>query len=169
MLGRPALPAALVTAFGTLLLLAGEGYHAGEIRHPARVPGPLLAISIDTVPALGLLYGGYRLTNSDLDVEQRWVVCAWTFAGSAAFLGVVWATIAVRRLEGRVIGEPWFPLLVAAVTGAVAGYVAGYFPARARSAAREAGRSPTGSRSSTASSGTTCRTTSRPSRDTPKP
>jgi hypothetical protein len=44
----------------------------------------------------------------------------------------------VRRLEGRTIAEPVFPILVTTVSGAVAGFAAGYYNARARSEAHEA-------------------------------
>ena len=131
------LPSLLVGGFAVALLSLSLKHHLDEIREPAWAPGPVLAMALEGAPALVLLYGGYWLADSEFDAENRWTVRAWTFGGGA-FLTATWATMVVRRLEGRTIAEPVFPILVTTVSGAVAGFAAGYYNARARSEAHEA-------------------------------
>ena len=131
-------PSVLVGGFAAALLALAVAYHLVEIRALSRTTGPLLALSLEAGPGVVLLYGAYRLAGSGFDAGNRWTVCGWTLGGAVGFLGVMWATVAVRRLEGREIAEPAFPLLVATLVGAAAGFAAGYYSARARSEAHEA-------------------------------
>ena len=127
------LPPSLVGGLGAALTVAAVNHHYAELEELSWwLPGPLLAAVLDTLPPLALVYAGYWLARSDLDAENRWAVCTSTVGVSVVFLTVMWATIAVRRMEGRAVGEPAFPLLVAAGCGGVAGFAVGYYNARAR-------------------------------------
>ena len=127
------LPPSLVGGLGAALTVAAVNHHYAELEELSWwLPGPLLAAVLDTLPPLALVYAGYWLARSDLDAENRWAVCASTVGVSIVFLTVMWATIAVRRMEGRTVGEPAFPLLVAAGSGSVAGFAVGYYNTRAR-------------------------------------
>ena len=127
------LPPSLVGGLGAALTVAAVNHHYAELERLSWwLPGPLLAAVLDTLPPLALVYAGYWLARSDLDAENRWTVCVSTVGVSVVFLTVMWATIAVRRMEGRTVGEPAFPLLVAAGCGGVAGFAVGYYNARAR-------------------------------------
>ena len=131
-------PSLLVGGFAAALLALAVAYHLVEMQALSQTTGPLLALSLETGPGVVLLYGAYRLAGSELDAENRWTACSWTLGGAVGFLGVMWATVAVRQLEGREIAEPAFPLLVATLVGAAAGFAAGYHNARARSDVHEA-------------------------------
>ena len=127
------LPPSLVGGLGAALTVAAVNHHYAELEKLSWwLPGPLLAAVLDTLPPLALVYAGYWLARSDLDAENRWAVCVSTVGVSVVFLTAMWATIAVRRMEGRTVGEPAFPLLVAAGCGGVAGFAVGYYNARAR-------------------------------------
>ncbi|MBZ6493819.1 ATP-binding protein [Natrinema longum] len=131
--------ARLVGAFGTALFLLAVGHHATEFSTHDGM-GPILAVVLDGAPALGLVFVGYRLSDSDLSTDGRWTVWLWCLAGAVLIGAVMGATVLVRTLEGRTIAEPVFPLLVAVEAGAIAGSVAGYYNARARADARQAER-----------------------------
>ena len=100
--------------------------------------GPLAALLLDSVPALGLVYAGFYTARSDLPERDRLRVVRWCLGGGTLFGVVMCATFVVRIAEGRSVAEPVFPLLVAVEAGAIAGTVAGYYNARARADARQA-------------------------------
>lgn len=132
------LPASLVAGVGVTLFVAAVAHHAAELAALRWGPGPALAATLDMLPALALVYAGYWLSRSEFDVRNCRAVAASTLVGSAAFPTVMWTTIVVRRIKGQTIGEPAFPLLVAAGCGGVAGFAAGYYNARARPKAHQA-------------------------------
>jgi len=113
-------------------------YHVDEILALDASGLPVVALLLDGVPALAIVYGGYRLARTDLTPADRWTVCVWSFAGAALFGGALGATLIVRVAESRIIAEPLFPLLVAVEAGAIAGAVAGYDAGQARTDARRA-------------------------------
>ncbi|MFC4450178.1 ATP-binding protein [Halorussus aquaticus] len=132
-----------VVGIGAALLAASVAHHATEIGRIDRLNGPLLALTLDGVLSLGVTYGGYRLADSRLAPEHRWRVVTWCLLGITVLVGTTGAGILVRQLEGRVVSEPTFQLLLAADAGAVAGLVAGYYNARNRANARQAERATT--------------------------
>ncbi|WP_167837476.1 ATP-binding protein [Halosimplex halophilum] len=129
-----------VAAVGSVLAATALVHHGSEVATLESVPGPLLALLIDGVPAVGLVYAGYRLEHTDLDAEYRWVAAVWSLGGVVVFTTAVGLTIAVRFLEDRAVSEPAFTLLVAAAFGGLAGIVAGYYRARAVADATRAER-----------------------------
>jgi signal transduction histidine kinase len=128
----------LIAAFGVLLLVADVGNYLSELAGKSATGGPMAALLLDSLPALGLIYAGYWLSTSDLGPEARMRVSGWTLAGGAIFGSAIGATILVRLFENRPIGEPTFPLLVAVGVGGLAGFAAGYYNARARAEAAQA-------------------------------
>lgn len=131
-------PSALISALGALLFLFVSIYHAREVFLLGRVVGPLLAFLLDGIPALFLVYGGYRLQSSSLDPEYTAVVLRWTIAGAALLTAINVVSLLVHFLEGRTVPEPVFTLSLAASAGAMVGFVAGFFNARARADAERA-------------------------------
>ena len=130
----------LVAALGAVLLLVAVGWHARELLVLDSPVASLVAVLLDGAPALGLVYGGYRLSRTDLGPRELSTILVWCLVGALLLLAVTGATILVRAVEGRVVGEPAFALLVATEAGAIAGLVAGYYAARARRDARRARR-----------------------------
>ncbi|QLH81161.1 ATP-binding protein [Halosimplex pelagicum] len=125
---------------GFVLAATALVYHGREAAALGSVRGPLLALLIDGVPAVGLVYAGYRLSDADLSPEYRWVVAVWCLGGVVVFTSAVGLTVAVRLLEDRVVTEPTFTLLVASSFGGLAGTLAGYYRARAVADATRAER-----------------------------
>ena len=132
------LPPLFLAGFGASLLAVALGHHAREISGAVGVTGPLVALALDGVPPVALVYGGVRLGRSDLSDRDRWQVVRWCLGGGLLFGAVMGATFLVRLFEGRSVAEPIFPLLVAVEAGAIAGLLAGYYNARARTDARQA-------------------------------
>lgn len=132
-------PAAVV-GIGATLLFAATLQHTRELLRLGASTGPALAFLLDGVPALGLVYAGYRVSRTDLSPLGKWTVLVWSVSGLLLLLSVMAATFLVRTFEGRTVAEPAFPLLVAAEAGAIAGLVAGYYKV---SAAEDARRSRT--------------------------
>jgi signal transduction histidine kinase len=134
----PVTPSLLLVATGVGLAAVAVVTHTRELAALNGLLGPLIALAVDGVPALGLAYAGYWLSTTDLPRRSQWTVFAWSFAGGVIFAAATMVTFLVRVFEGRVVAEPIFPLLVAADAGALAGFVAGYYNARARRDARRA-------------------------------
>lgn len=126
----------VLSGVGALLFATAIAHHAREILVLNGFVGPVLALLLDGVPALGLVYAGYRLSRSDFSPRERWTVVVWSLSGIVLLVSVMTATFLVRAFEGRQVIEPAFPLLVAAEAGGIAGFVAGYYNARARTDAR---------------------------------
>jgi len=129
-----------VAGIGSVLTLTAVVHHAAEAIAVGSAGTPILALLIDGIPALALVYAGYRLHESDLDPEYRWLAAVWCLGGVVVFTGAVGLTMVVRLVEERVISEPQFTLLVAASFGGLGGVVAGYYRARAVADATRARR-----------------------------
>lgn len=140
---RPPLdpPAAALAGVGATLALVSAAWHLVLEPVTAADPrGSILALLIDGLPPLALVYGGCRLDRSELDTARRWTVVRWAVVGGLVIAAAIWLAVDVRLLEDRGVVEPAFELLVAADAGALAGAVAGYFNARARHDADRARR-----------------------------
>lgn len=127
-----------VSTLGVVLFFVAVAQHISEIATLNTVVGPAIALALDGLAALGLVYGGYYLSQTELAPLERRRVFGWSIGGALIFAAVIGATFLVRTIEGRVIAEPLFPLLIAVEVGAIAGLVAGYYSARARVDARRA-------------------------------
>lgn len=121
----------VVSGAGLVLALSAIAHHAGEIVALGSISNPLLALTLDGVPALCLVYAGYRLDRTDLEPGHTWLTAIWCLGGLVIFTGAVGLTIVVRLLEARPVSEPQFTLLVAASFGGLAGILAGYYRAKA--------------------------------------
>lgn len=130
----------LVVAMGIALSIVALAHHGLELMEIGSTLGPAVALVVDGVPALGLAYGGVRLSRADLDGTDRHGVVIWCFAGGVLAGLVMATTMLVRVMEGRTVAEPVFPLLIAVEAGAIAGLVAGYYAVQARADARRAER-----------------------------
>lgn len=131
-------PPLIIGSLGVVLFLIAVVHHINELLVLNAGIGPLAALLVDGLPALGLAYTGYRLLRVDLSSEEHWIVCIWSLLGLVLLVSVMGATFLIRIHEGRVIAEPIFPLLIAAEAGSLAGVTAGYYNARARKDARQA-------------------------------
>ncbi|MFC7197353.1 hypothetical protein ACFQL4_26420 [Halosimplex aquaticum] len=130
----------VVVGAGAALALASLAHHAAEAAALGSIRGPFVALLLDGVPSLLLAYAGYRLGETELGPEYRWLAAVWCLGGLVVFTGVLGLTILVRLIEGRAVAEAWFTLLVTASAGGVAGVVAGYYRARALADASRARR-----------------------------
>ena len=127
----------LVVMFvGAVLFLSAALQHSQEIFALDGVAGPVLAFILDGIPAIALVYGGYRISRTDLSPQGKWTVLVWSLSGTLLLVSVLGATFLVRVFEGRTVAEPVFPLLVAAEAGGIAGLVAGYYKVNAEEDAR---------------------------------
>lgn len=131
----------LLVGYGLALAAVAVGWHLGvEARQLGSVGGPLLALALDGVLPLALVYGGYRLVSTATPRESIWTVFVWSVVGSASIGALIGLSVLIRRLEGGVVAEPVFVTLLSVEAGAVAGLVAGTFAIRARQDADRAAR-----------------------------
>ncbi len=131
---------ALLSVFvsGVILFGFAVAYHIQEILVLNQRIGPLIALLLDGIAALGLAYAAYRLEQSSLSESDLWRTVAWSLAGAILFTGVIGLTFLVLVIEGRPIVEPIFLVLITVEIGALAGITAGYYHARARAETRQA-------------------------------
>ncbi|AGB33370.1 ATP-binding region ATPase domain protein [Natrinema pellirubrum DSM 15624] len=118
----------LVTAFGGLSIAGLVGWwlaFADTIGATAYLT-TLLSIG---VPAVGLSWGGYRLTESDIDESRYGRVCKWCFGGAVAFLAVNMLSIVFFPADSVAGNTTWAHFAIN--TGAVGGFAVGYVEARA--------------------------------------
>lgn len=120
------------------MFLSALVHHTAEFYALNKLVGPLIAVLLDGLPALGLIYAGYWLAGTDLPPKGRWQAWIWCLVGATLFVAVMGLSLLVRAFEGRAIAEPLFPLLIAAEAGGLAGVVAGYYTGRARVETRRA-------------------------------
>lgn len=139
--GRLALtPSRVITSLGVVLFLSAVIHHTIEIFLIDGFVGPIAALFVDGLPALGIVYAGYWLSNTALTKADQWTVVKWSFSGLVLFVAMIGLTILIRQIEGRDILEPQFILLIAANVGSLAGFIAGYYKARTELEARQARR-----------------------------
>ncbi len=135
---------ALVTVTGVGLCLFAVGYHALEMAAVRDPVGPIGALVLDGTPALGLAYAGYWLDGRNLDPHQERRVASWCLSGGVLFFVTIALSMGIRLLEGRIVSEAPFTLLLAAEAGALAGFVAGYYRTLALADKRRAEQSVEG-------------------------
>ncbi|WP_424001081.1 ATP-binding protein [Haloarcula salina] len=131
----------LLASYGLVLVVVAVGWHLGiEARQLGRLGGPMLALALDGVLPLALVYGGYRLVKTATPGEQIWTVFVWSVVGSASIGTLIGLSVVIRQFEGGTVAEPVFVTLLSVEAGAVAGLVAGYFAIQARQDAERAVR-----------------------------
>jgi len=131
----------LLISYGLALAVVAVGWHLGvEARQLGRLGGPMLALALDGVLPLALVYGGYRLVTTSTPREQIWTVFVWSVVGSASIGALMGVSVLIRQFEGGTVAEPVFVTLLSVEAGAVAGLVAGYFAIQARQDADRAAR-----------------------------
>ncbi|MEF8783891.1 MAG: ATP-binding protein [Haloarculaceae archaeon] len=133
-----------IIATGTGLFFAAVTHHISEIDRLRTLKGPLAALVLDGIPALGLVYAGYWLDGTDLDARSVCRVALWCLLGGAIFVITIDLSMFIRLAEGRPVAEPIFVLLLTAEVGTLAGFVAGYYRVRALKGKREAERAAEG-------------------------
>ncbi|NHN65958.1 histidine kinase [Haloarcula sp. JP-Z28] len=131
----------LLAGFGLAFTGAAIVWHLGiETQRIGQVGGPALALALDGLLPLVLVYGSYRLVSSSTPGAQIWTVFVWSVIGSLAVGAVIGLSVFIRMMEGRTIAEPVFVTLLAMETGAVTGLIAGTLAVRARQDASRATR-----------------------------
>ncbi|RDI70544.1 sensor histidine kinase [Halopelagius longus] len=133
-------PSRIIAALGALLFLSAVIHHSFEILRIDEFVGPIAALLVDGLPALGIVYAGYWLSKTDLTEENQRTVVTWCLIGLALFVTVIGLTLLIRWIEDRTVIEPQFTLLIAANVGSLAGFTAGYYKARMELEARQARR-----------------------------
>ncbi|WP_435095003.1 ATP-binding protein [Halorubrum sp. N11] len=128
----------IIVGFGAVLLLIAVIHHGAEFHALDQLFLALAAGALNGILSLGLVYGGYRLTKTGLSPADRWLTCCLCLCGAALFAAVMSLSLLIRALEGRVVGEAVFPLLIATEAGGLAGLIAGYYIGRTRVETRRA-------------------------------
>jgi len=125
---------------GVFLLAVGLWNFNRELDNLAIEWGPVVAFSQIAIPALVVVYGGYRLASSSFNRDERWRVTLFGLAGLALVAGGVYTTIIVRLAEARPVGEPQYVVAVMAGVGAAGGAAMGSLSVTSRRDARQAER-----------------------------
>ncbi|WP_372478904.1 ATP-binding protein [Halomicrobium sp. HM KBTZ05] len=133
------LPAAPVLVVTGILWFGGAVWNfQGEVTTLESAALPVVTFVLTGGFSIGVVFVGYRLSQSQFTPEQRWSIVGWTVGGLGITVLLHTATLAIRAAEGRPIGEPQFPLLVAGGVGALAGYGIGELLVDVRRSAAQA-------------------------------
>jgi signal transduction histidine kinase len=127
-------PASAVTLLYGVTLLGLAGYHH-LLREAAAIDqlvGPLLALFLDGGLAVCVAGIGVWLARSSFSQSDRGTVTLFGVGGSLTFTLAVAATVLVRAVEGRTVGEWEFTLLTTLGAGFLAGAVGGFYRVDAR-------------------------------------
>ena len=128
----------LLVALGLTWLAIAVWNFQRELTALADPQFPVAAFVLTGGLSLCIVYLGYRLSTGPFDARERWAILGWTAAGVLVTTLLHTATLAIRAAEGRLAGEPQFPLLVVGAVGALAGYGIGELLADLRRTAAEA-------------------------------
>ncbi|MFP8951999.1 ATP-binding protein [Natrialbaceae archaeon A-arb3/5] len=118
----------LVSAFGILSFVAFVGWRLAFLS-TMDVASLALGFATVGVPSLGLAWGGYRVSRSEIEPRRYGRIVAWCLGGSVAFLAVNVPSMVLfpwYGLEGTVA---WIHFSL--TSGAVGGFTVGYVEARA--------------------------------------
>ncbi|WP_276257764.1 ATP-binding protein [Haloglomus litoreum] len=133
-------PPLTLGGIGVFLLALGLWNLNRELTNLRIEWGPVLAFGQIAIPALVVVYAGYRLSASSFNREERWRVTLFGVAGLLLVGGGVYSTILVRLAEARAVGEPQYVLGVMSGLGTAGGAVLGSFSVTSRRDARQAQR-----------------------------
>jgi two-component system OmpR family sensor kinase len=136
----PWTPPLALGSVGVFLLAVGLWNLNRELNNLAIQWGPAVAFSQIAIPALVVVYGGYRLASSSFNRDERWRVTLFGIAGLALVAGGVYTTIIVRLAEARPVGEPQYVVAVMAGVGAAGGAAMGSLSVTSQRDARQAER-----------------------------
>lgn len=118
----------LVSGLGMLSVTALLGWWA-LLLSPTDVTFLLLSLGTTGMPALGLVWGGYRLARSEIEPTRYGRIVAWFLSGAIGVLGVTLATMLIFPWTSLVGTVLWAHFAITA--GAVAGFAIGTVEARA--------------------------------------
>ncbi|MFB6205536.1 MAG: ATP-binding protein [Haloglomus sp.] len=133
-------PPLTLGAIGVLLLTLALWNLSRELSNLLVAWGAAVAFAQIAIPALAVLYAGYRLSASSFNRDERWRVALFGVVGLVLVGGGVYSTIIVRLAEARPVGEPQYVLGVMAGLGTVGGVALGSFSVTSRREARRAKR-----------------------------
>lgn len=119
-------PSAAISGLGVILLPVSFS-HAFSFEEP--LTGVAFSL-LTSLLAVGLIYGGYWLLQSDLDREQHPKIAMWTLAGTILLGTVLALMVAYQHAEGAEVADAAFFVAGTVTVGAVGGFVIGLYDAR---------------------------------------
>lgn len=122
---------------GSLLLLVATLYHINEIILLGVAPGPVVALLLDGGLAVGVIYIGWHLRDTEFIESEYSMIWRWAVSGFVIGGGLIGLTFVVWTVEERPIIEPQFLLLIGMNGGTLAGTLAGYYAVRSRATVRK--------------------------------
>ena len=127
----------VIIGAGSALFFTAIIHHLREITRIFQITGPVAALALDAGLAVGLIYAGGWLRQTELSSAEEWSVAIWTLLGGTVGAVLIGLTHVVQLIEQRPITEPVFQLLVAIGGGALVLFVAGYYANKAHAASRQ--------------------------------
>jgi len=119
-------PAAVIAIVGGGFLTLSLWRLFSELRRVTVLGGPMLAAWGNASLSLVIVYVGYRLANSQFDVDHRWTITAASIVGSIAGVAIQGYAFVIRIAEARPISAPIFPVVLLGALGAIIGAAMGF-------------------------------------------
>ncbi|NEU56910.1 HAMP domain-containing sensor histidine kinase [Halorussus sp. MSC15.2] len=117
-----------ISALGGLYVVIATARALFVLARPASLLTALVDFALVGVPGLVLLYGGYRLPETDIDPDTYPRIFGWCLAG----FGAVLVLIELLMLEpGVVVAYPRWSLTFVTALGSAGGFLVGAYDARA--------------------------------------
>lgn len=93
---------------------------------------PAVAAALTIGGSLAVVAAGLWVLRIDFTPQEELLAAGWSLGLMALLASTLAVTMVIRTAEGRVIGEPVFPLVVVANIGAIAGLFLGTLQVRSR-------------------------------------
>jgi signal transduction histidine kinase len=117
---------AALCCVGAAALAVALGNFINEVAVFGLAPGPLFAGAMGISLSSGVIYTADQLRRSDANPSEAWTVTLSSLAVGVFVEFGYGLTIFVRRVEGRSVAEPAFPLVVMGTVGLLGGAVVGW-------------------------------------------
>lgn len=131
---------AVVVGLGLGHLAVATWNFISEIQELSLDIGPIVAALLVGSVSLAVCLLGAWLWRGELPAEERWLVALGSVIGALVVGSIVYLSVVIRLVEGRVVGEPVFVLSLASSQGALSGAMVSVLYAQSRREAAAARR-----------------------------
>jgi hypothetical protein len=107
-------PSWSVTIVGVLFAVTGIAY---LLTHPAPISVWAIELALVSVPAAGIIYGGYWVATRQLRLADRWSIATWGVVGGVVAGLLIAVYVRTEQAGGTAVADAELLVLIGAMTG----------------------------------------------------